>query len=277
MAGMLAIGIQAPPPAYASGCSDSGVAIGDYVAVALECSSPEQGSDVETAEPTGSSEPVFVEYKWLSACTSPDDSADPSTILDCSAARACPDSAERLWRLWGRTDTPVRWALLGSQCFGRPPTVADTPRPQVTPGLVLNAIRRIGLPELTAQTQPADKTLVNFATIFFAEPETFTRTLTLLGQQVDVEATPSQFTWHYGDGTSQTTTSPGAPYPSKEITYSYTDAHTTVTPSVDVTYSARFRVNDGAWQDIGETVTIAGPASNLRISEATAVLSGNYG
>ena len=142
---------------------------------------------------------------------------------------------------------------------------------------MLNAIRRIGLPELTAQTQPADKTLVNFATIFFAEPETFTRTLTLLGQQVDVEATPSQFTWHYGDGTSQTTTSPGAPYPSKEITYSYTDAHTTVTPSVDVTYTARFRVNGGGWQDINETVTIAGPAGNLRISEATAVLSGSYG
>ncbi|HET9860985.1 MAG TPA: hypothetical protein VFQ19_14485, partial [Nocardioidaceae bacterium] len=121
------------------------------------------------------------------------------------------------------------------------------------------------------------KTLVNFATIFFAEPETFTRTLTLLGQQVDVEATPSQFTWHYGDGTSQTTTSPGAPYPSKEITYSYTDAHTTVTPSVDVTYTARFRVNSGGWQDISETVTIAGPAGNLRISEATAVLSGSYG
>jgi hypothetical protein len=168
------------------------------------------------------------------------------------------------------------WEYITSECFGRPPTVADTPRPQVTPGMVLNALRRIGLPELTARTQPADKTLVNFATIFYAEPEPFARSIRLLGRQVDVEATPSQFTWHYGDGTSESTTTPGAPYPSKEITYSYTDAHTTVSTSVDVTYAARFRVNGGGWQDIAETVTITGPPTDLRISEATAVLSGNY-
>ncbi len=47
-------------------------------------------------------------------------------------------------------------------------------------------------------------------------------------------------------------------------------------PSVDVTYTARFRVNGGAWQDIPDTVTIAGPSTDLRVSEATAVLSGQY-
>ena len=142
--------------------------------------------------------------------------------------------------------------------------------------MVLNAIRQIGLPSLEIRTQPKDKTLVNFATIFYAKPEVFTRTIQLLGQQVEVEATPSQYTWHHGDGTTATTTSPGAPYPSKEITYSYTRAHTTVSPSVDVTYTARFRVGGGAWQDIAETVTINGPAGSLRISEATAVLSGEH-
>jgi hypothetical protein len=49
-----------------------------------------------------------------------------------------------------------------------------------------------------------------------------------------------------------------------------------VAPSVDVTYSARFRVGTGSWPTIPETVTIAGPTSALRISEATAVLSGDY-
>ena len=53
-----------------------------------------------------------------------------------------------------------------------------------------------------------------------------------------------------------------------------TDAHTTVRTSVDVTYTARFRVGNGGWQDIPETVTITGPAGALRISEATVVLSG---
>ena len=169
------------------------------------------------------------------------------------------------------------WAPVESRCLGTNETPPGTTRePQVTPGLVLTELRRIGLPSLQARTQPRDKTLVNFATIFYAEPQTFTRTLTLLGQSVDVEATPTSFTWHYGDGSSATTSTPGAPYPAKDVTHSYTDAHITVQPSVDVTYSARFRVGNGAWQTIPDTVTIAGPAGVLRVSEATAVLSGEY-
>ena len=145
----------------------------------------------------------------------------------------------------------------------------------MTPALVLTALRRIGLPAIQARTQPEDKTLVNFDTIFYAEPQTFTRTITLLGQSVDVEAQPTRYVWHHGDGTSAATSTPGAPYPSKQVTHAYTDAHRTVLASVDVVYSARFRVGNGAWQDIAETVTIAGPSTPLRISEATPVLSGD--
>jgi hypothetical protein len=61
------------------------------------------------------------------------------------------------------------------------------------------------------------------------------------------------------------------------VTYRYSDAQTTVRPRVDVTYSARFRVNGGAWQDIDETVTITGTEGSLRVSEARGSLSGNYG
>ncbi|NUR08055.1 MAG: hypothetical protein HOQ22_13965 [Nocardioidaceae bacterium] len=146
----------------------------------------------------------------------------------------------------------------------------------MTPGLVLTALRRIGLPALEAHTQPADKTLVNFATIFYTDPQPFARTLTLLGRRVQVQARPASYTWHYGDGTSTTTATPGAPYPAKDVTHSYTDAHITVQASVDATYTARFRVGNGGWQDIADTVTITGPGSALRISEATAVLSGDY-
>ncbi len=143
--------------------------------------------------------------------------------------------------------------------------------------MVLNEIRRIGLPELQAKTQPEGKTLVNFDTIFYTRAQPFAATVTLLGQQVDIVATATEYTWHHGDGTSTTTASPGSPYPSKEITYRYSDADRTVRPRVDVTYTARFRVNGGPWQNIDETVTIAGPETALRVSEAKAVLSGNYG
>jgi len=147
----------------------------------------------------------------------------------------------------------------------------------VTPGLVLEALRRLGLPAVRTHTQPEDKTLVNFDTIFYAEPTTFRRTITLLGQQVDVEATPARFTWRPGDGSVRTTTTPGRPYPAKDVTHRYEQAHRTVQASVDVTYTARFRVAGGAWQDIAETITISGPPTPLRVAEATPVLSGEYG
>jgi hypothetical protein len=156
------------------------------------------------------------------------------------------------------------------------PAAAPAPRPQVTPGVVQTALRRIGLPSLRARTQPEDKTLVNFDTIFYTAPQPFTRTVTLLGRQVQVTATPSVFIWHYGDGTTATTATPGAPYPAKDVTHDYMDAHVTVRTSVDVTYSGRFHVDGGPWQTIPGTVTITGPTAPLRVSEATPLLSGNH-
>ena len=269
--------VMVPAGASADSCGGEGGSGGDSFTVELTC--PEGGSsgkNESSAQETGSEEPIYLEFKWHSPCLAFSPNHTVGDSVDCGIARICASPTERTWQLWGLRADEHYWEYIGSECFGRPPTAADTPQPQVTPVLVLNAIRRIGLPELTAQTQPADKTLVNFATIFYAEPQPFTRSTTLLGQSVDIEATPSQYTWHHGDGTTDSTATPGAPYPSKEITYSYTDAHTTVTPRVDVTYTARFRVNGGAWQDINETVTITGPTSNLRISEATAVLSGEH-
>lgn len=261
-----------------AGCENDAHGVGDFVAVEVECGQPGQaipGEHDGLANDASSDTPV-IEYRWVSACGSGSVSTPAEVVVDCAAARSCPDPAERLWRLWARTPG-VGWTLLGSQCFGRPPAPGDTPQPPtIGPGDVLTALRRIGLPALEAKTQPEDKTLVNFETIFYAEPEPFTRTITLLGQRVEVEATPSTYTWHHGDGTTARTTTPGARYPSQEITHSYTDAHVTVEPRVDVTYTARFRVNAGAWQDIPETVTITGEPGSLRVAEATAVLSGSY-
>jgi hypothetical protein len=224
----------------------------------------------------GEQEHIFTEYRWVVVCVSPNSPTEAAIETDCNAARVCAQPNERLYRLWGRAEATDTWVPLSTRCFGAAPTDADTPRPQITPALVLNEIRRIGLPTLRTHTQPEDKTLVNFDTIFYTQPRPFTATVTLLGQQVDITAEPTSYTWHHGDGTSATTRTPGAPYPSQEVTHRYTNAHTTVRPRLDVTYAARFRVNDGTWQTIDETVTITGPETALRITEATPVLSGDY-
>lgn len=262
-------------PAMADHC-DASASGGSSLNVGMTCehSGEAPPSDSPDAVASGETTP-YAEYRWVSICSAGVGGPSASVVVDCAAARACPDPAERVWRLWGRLDNEG-WEPLYTQCFGRPPTTADAPRPTVTPGRVLTALRQLGLPALEAKTQPAGKTLVNFETIFYAEPQPFARTITLLGQSVDVEATPATYLWHHGDGTTASTETPGARYPAKDVVHEYTDAHTTVSPSVDVTYTARFRVNGGAWQDIAETVTITGPGGSLRIAEATAVLSGSY-
>lgn len=269
---VMLVGMQ--PAASTEGVNGSGE--GDSLWLTATESNAGDESDAGAPAAEQVSDTPYTEYRWVSVCAPTASIATSSPSADCQLARSCADALELRWQLWGRL-AQGGWIPLGTQCFGRPPGPGDTPRPpDVGPGDVLTALRRIGLPALEVKTQPEDKTLVNFETIFYAEPETFARTMTLLGQRVEVEATPSTYTWHHGDGTSTQTGTPGARYPAKDVIHEYTDAHVTVTPSVDVTYSARFRVNGGAWQGIPETVTISGPAGSLRIAEATAVLSGSY-
>jgi len=267
----LAVIVQPLSSVFGASCQGSGSAGHDVLHVGMTCEDP--GSNVPVA-PVGDEDPAIVEYRWVSVCESIGQQASGDISYDCGAARTCPDPADRLWRLWGGLDTG-EWIPVSSQCLGAPPTAAQTPKPQVTPGLVLNAIRRIGLPQLSVHIQPQGKTLVNFDTNFYVDPQQFNRTLTLLGQSVDVEATPTGYTWRHGDGTSATTTDPGAPYPELAVTYAYPTA-ATVAPSVQVTYTARFRVGGGAWQQIPGTVTVDGPPTNLLVVEGTGVLSGDH-
>ncbi len=271
----------AAPFATAAGqgaCDGGGNTGGDSITVSVECTSDGSAAAYQSASSDGaqSGSAKYDAYQWWSPCVQFDGN-QASELIDCGLARTCPEPGELLWNLWGQLSSTGSWVLITSQCFGETPEAPNVPLPRVTPALVLREIERIGLPTLQAMTQPEGRTLVNFDTIFYTEAQPFTASVTLLGRTVDIVAEPTAYTWHLGDGTTTTTSTPGAPYPSREITYRYSDARTTVRPRVDVTYSARFRVNGGAWQDIDETVTVAGPEGSLRVSEARGSLSGNYG
>jgi hypothetical protein len=117
--------------------------------------------------------------------------------------------------------------------------------------------------------------LVNLPTNFFTTTTgPATHTVSLLGQSIEIEAKPINYLWHYGDGASHEGADPGAAYPDLRITHTYIEADVTVRPSVDVTYQGRYRVGDGPWTDIPETLTVDGTPVSLQVLSATPRLVG---
>ena len=170
-----------------------------------------------------------------------------------------------------------QWELMGKTCsLQKPDPVELGSQPQITPALVARAFQRIPLPALRAVTQPADKTLINFDTIFYVQAKPLHRTLTLLGQRVELAIKPSTYRWVHGDGTTSVTRTPGAAYPAKDVVHRYQHAHVTVMQHVEIVWTARWSLNGGPYRDVDGTVTTVGPATPLRIAEATPALSG-YG
>jgi len=223
-------------------------------------------TDEDDSTPTDTG--PLTEYEWRSPC--------PGGELDimCGAARTCTNPDLYRWELWARILPDGSWTYAYSECFGGEPPPVEEVQPQITEGDIIEAVRTIGLPSLDLEVQPTGQTLVNLPTNFWTRAETFTDSVSLLGHTVDVEATPSEYTWHTGDGTTMTTTSPGARYPDLEVTHRYTDATPQVTPSVDVTYTVRYRIDGADWRDLSATLTATGETTTLQVREAIGQLTG---
>jgi hypothetical protein len=155
--------------------------------------------------------------------------------------------------------------------------VEDCHDPAITgpnlPALVLRAFQRIPLPAPTLDIQPPKgKTLIGLETIYSTKAEPFTRNLTLLGQPIQLRIHATSYTWNHGDNTTQTTDWPGKPWErgtsiEHYITHTY-DNTGNVTPSVQVTWSAEYRIGNGTWQPVNGTVERTSPPTALQIVEA---------
>jgi hypothetical protein len=146
----------------------------------------------------------------------------------------------------------------------------------ITPAMVRREMQRLAWPTARLEVEPPDgQTLIHFDTNFFTtNTRPTTQTVVLLGQRVTIEAAPVEYTWHFGDGASVTTDSPGAAYPGLDVTHEYVEPGR-VSPSVDTTYAGRYRINGDAWQTIPGTLTVAGEPVALRVRSATPHLVGS--
>lgn len=125
------------------------------------------------------------------------------------------------------------------------------PGPTVDPRqLALSARDQLPVPTGTIRANPA-RALTGLATWFWFDGyqgQPLTKTLSALGVTVQVQATPTQYRWDFGDGANIVTHSLGQPFPApSNVTHSYQ----TATPGYPVTctfaFDVRWRVNGGPW------------------------------
>jgi len=147
---------------------------------------------------------------------------------------------------------------------------------------VWSVMRQLDWPQADLLVQPVGgRTLVNFETnVFTSTTEPSIQRVALLGQNVEIRATPSSYTWHWSDGSKPgQTDDPGAAHVDgtpHRVFHVYSDAGVRVRPSVDVTYRGEFRVEgEGSpWRPIPETLTVAGDPVVLEVVAARVQLVG---
>jgi hypothetical protein len=150
----------------------------------------------------------------------------------------------------------------------------------ITEHAIIRRIKALDWPSAELVVQPPNgKTLVNLRTNFYTElVDPVVIPVRMLGYRVEVRATPTSYTWHFGDGSPPVTgNDPGAPYAeddSLRVSHIYTKAKVTVHPSVDVTYSGDYRVDGGPWKTLPTTLTKTGTTVDLLVLTATPHLVG---
>jgi hypothetical protein len=193
-----------------------------------------------------------------------DDKRKPDGVCfnpsECTTAAGVPGTRYTLYR---------DGESVGTACLsaGEEAKVDDPPPVRV---LVLKAFETLDWSPSELIVQPPNgKTLVNLETNFYTSNTDVTSiSVTLVQSKVVVSARPIAYRWTFGDGTSITTTTPGAPYPDLDVAHVY-DQTGKVAVSVDTQYGdASFTVNGGAPEAIPSTVWVQGAAQDLEIVEA---------
>ena len=240
--------------AGASGPDIGGDAHGDAVTMnAREGLASERAWQASTTDPAAR----LTEYQRADLCGVA--SADLSTAAngDCATnagaiqVPTCEGQAPvpPLWRR-DRVAAPAPWGawrfLTGWSC------------PQdALPAFTVEDFRRLPLGPPVLRIQPdTAQVLVNLATITMTDPTPQLLVTALLGYPLEVQATPTVYSWDYGDGTAPlVTTSPGHPWPDQDVTHTYR-APGTYRITLTATWAGAYRLaGTTTWTPITGTAT----------------------
>ena len=119
------------------------------------------------------------------------------------------------------------------------------------------------------EVSPEPDTLVNIPTRFSTDaPDSYDIPLTLLGQSVTITATAQRWTWHFGDGTTASTTAAGT---KGRVEHTYRTAGS-LGAHVVIEWSGTYRIGGGAAQPITGTATTVGDVAPLQVKQARSEL-----
>jgi hypothetical protein len=162
---------------------------------------------------------------------------------------------------WERDNSPPSICLAADD-----PAVAAAIDPAIAiAAMIESEFQRVVVLKGVAEVSPRPDTLVNIPTIFTTDaPASYDIPLTLLGQPVTITATARKWTWHFGDGTSGTTTATGTRGRTEHV---YRRA-APLGPFVVIDWSGTYRIGGGSPLPINGTATTTGDPTPLTVKQA---------
>lgn len=223
------------------------------------------------------------EYRIVDAC-GPSGSLSPDHCQRNGVRSLCPAGEGPAVTIYRRTvavdgSVVVDWSVVGVTCRGNDvPGVAKRP----TMAMIVQAFHHTSWARAGTGFQPAGNvTLVNLPNFYraswteegFGPGEVDTvDPAQMFGHRVQIRPTLVGFTYHFGDGTSfGPTTSPGGVHPDGDVRHTYARTGT-YRVWVTVRWGADFRVDDGQWQQVPDTVSVDQPATTVTVKDARARL-----
>ena len=171
----------------------------------------------------------------------------------------------------------VAYAPDPNHLFCRPyePEEPEEPAPAVVPVVVsARDVASLMVDGSGITRQPPGTTArVDMDLIAYTDPSTRSLSTTVAGTLVEVEATPASYHWDWGDATTTTTTSPGAPWPHQTVTHRYHHPQHDVHLTLTTTWTARYRPQDGTWHDVQGTVTTTQTSDTFNLVDTTTHLT----
>src|SRR5512132_1100348 len=99
-----------------------------------------------------------------------------------------------------------------------------------------------------------------------------TRTTSAFGVTVEVEATPTNYRWTFGDGASLTSEGLGRAYPARSlISHTYQTARPEVTVRCRFGFAVRWRTGGGPWAPLPPLARTA--STTLEVAESQTVIA----